>query len=533
MYLYEDMKFDDAQAHLQMFQLEDERRREFFELVHRSAMDNDQLLSLLHATFPDVSQHSELLSRAIDVDDRRVVEFLVRHDELVRELKFKDGRSAYHHIRLYDKSRRMLKLFFGQVTSDNCRYEDGFTYFHGACWVGNVDAVLAMIAKRPEDVNLDSWVFPPLFVAARFRHERIVEILLEHGADVHGQDMVGRTALHALALIVACDCRADANSRSASICGSRKPLGKIVEMLLEKGADVNACPRLAESPLQMAVSYFDVELAKKLLDHGASLDSLKRDEIFVQEFTPFEMQNFPLTLDVIETVNFLKSVGCEWDLRDRHRMLQYWMRLRREDPDRATPDFDQCKDGAELLSKDVFNIYDKLEFYMKPETATHLRQQHEKCELRNLRITYYDFTRYDLALDKEATILRGIRLNETYSLYQICQLPYEHAYPILSEILKNAKDWRVPELHDLHQLKLIVKRRVADILIRRHLESFFTNVEATKHRESTMPRDEFKKIARTMNYEDLYRYCEQMDESALPDCVSTPTKNAINVANNS
>ncbi|XP_014231616.1 uncharacterized protein LOC106655633 [Trichogramma pretiosum] len=533
MYLYEDMMFEAAQAHLQKFKTDDERRKEFFHLVHRSAMDTDQLLSLLHATFPDVSQHSELLSRAIDSDDRRVVEFLVRHDELVRELKFEDGRSAYHHISLYDKTRRMLKLFFGHVTADNCRYENGFTYFHGACWVGNVDAVLAMIAKKPEVVNLDSWMFTPLFVACRFRHERIVEILLEHGADVHGEDMVGRTALHALALIVACDCRVDANSRAASICGSRKPLGKMVEMLLEKGADVNACPRLAESPLQMAVSYFDAELAKKLLDHGASLDGLKKDELFAQEFTPFEVQNFPLTLDIVETVNFLKSVGLKWDLRDQLRMLRYWMKLRRQEPDRAVVDFDKCKDGAEMLSKDVFNIYDKLEFHMKPKTETHLRQQHEKCELLNLRITYFDFMRYDLALDKEATMLEGIRVNENISLYQICQLNYEQAYEILSEILKNTKDWRVPELHDLHLLKPIVKRRVADILIRRHLETFFIDLESTKHRESTMSRDDFKKLTRTINYDDLYRYCEDKDESDLPDCVSIPTKNAINVANNS
>ncbi len=81
---------------------------------------------------------------------------------------------------------------------------------------------------------------------------QLIELLLEHGANIEHKDSLGRTAL----------------SRAID-------LGKleIIELLLEKGADVNSTDNRGTSPPWRAVDQrVDTAVAELLITHGADIN---------------------------------------------------------------------------------------------------------------------------------------------------------------------------------------------------------------------------------------------------------------------
>jgi ankyrin repeat protein len=77
-----------------------------------------------------------------------------------------------------------------------------------------------------------------------------VEVLLEHGANVHMRDIMGGTALH-----------------DASWGGHLR----IMRLLLKNGADVDAQSNKALTALHLASYHGDVDIVAQLLEHGADI----------------------------------------------------------------------------------------------------------------------------------------------------------------------------------------------------------------------------------------------------------------------
>ena len=69
--------------------------------------------------------------------------------------------------------------------------------FIGAAGSGDMQAMLEML-EQGVDINVHASFGGPtaLIVAARFGHVAIVEVLLEHGAEVNAEDDYGQTALY-------------------------------------------------------------------------------------------------------------------------------------------------------------------------------------------------------------------------------------------------------------------------------------------------------------------------------------------------
>uniref|UniRef100_A0ABD2XN33 C2H2-type domain-containing protein n=1 Tax=Trichogramma kaykai TaxID=54128 RepID=A0ABD2XN33_9HYME len=252
----------------------------------------------------------------------------------------------------------------------------GYTYFHGACMSGNATAVNVFLS-RGVNVNLDSYKYSALHTAAHYRHEEVVEILLRHGADPNKRDAEKSTPLHALTRLCLCLC-----TDGVKFCDKRKPVDKIVQLLIKYGANIEARNSDGNSPLDSAVSRFDVQLVKSLLEHGASLDSLNEDKMFGAEFTSTELKNYPLALNLIEMIQFLQSVGYRMNFCSRLRMIKCFMRVRGIDTDHLIPELTAEHMRYEELLRLCEHTYDDMypwwNDFWKRFKLKHMNDVHQK-----------------------------------------------------------------------------------------------------------------------------------------------------------
>lgn len=121
------------------------------------------------------------------------------------------------------------------------------------------DEVSAMLKKNKKLVkSLNPTGNTPLMVASNTGHPKIVTILLENGADVNAKTIMGRTALHMAA-------------------GQNRM--EVVKILLAKRADVNARNENLGTPLHAAAVGQHPEMVTYLLDHGAELNAKTKLDI--------------------------------------------------------------------------------------------------------------------------------------------------------------------------------------------------------------------------------------------------------------
>jgi ankyrin repeat protein len=122
---------------------------------------------------------------------------------------------------------------------------------HEAAAVGQVDRVQALLADDPRSVDAFSADgFTALHLAAFFDRPRVVELLLEQGADA---SVPSANAMRVLPL------------HSAAAAGSVRA----VEALLASRADPNARQPGGFTPLMSAASIGDEAMLRLLLSHGA------------------------------------------------------------------------------------------------------------------------------------------------------------------------------------------------------------------------------------------------------------------------
>jgi hypothetical protein len=128
----------------------------------------------------------------------------------------------------------------------------GMTPLHGAAFSGNLEVVRILIEYDPADINArDEDGSTPLLFASQcqdFKDGSVLQLLLEHGADVNVQDQIGWTPLH-----------------QASINGALE----VVCLLLDHGADVELKNNYGQTALQVTAERRYDRVVKLLREHEA------------------------------------------------------------------------------------------------------------------------------------------------------------------------------------------------------------------------------------------------------------------------
>ncbi len=128
--------------------------------------------------------------------------------------------------------------------------------FYEAAALGDIKRMWDLLRHYPELVTAYSHDgFTALHLGAFFRHADVVELLLEHHADIHAVAKKESSAPGATPL-------------NSAVAGGEP---RIVALLLNAGADANARQQGGFTPLHGAATAGNEEIIKLLLRHGAKL----------------------------------------------------------------------------------------------------------------------------------------------------------------------------------------------------------------------------------------------------------------------
>ncbi|CAB0035326.1 unnamed protein product [Trichogramma brassicae] len=263
----------------------------------------------------------------------------------IHEVRFVNGKSLLrylvepkscvnYHGDVDPESKPLIDYFLETAAENYCDIQ-GYTYFHAACFAGDIYTVQRFI-KMGVDVNLDTFAYSPLHIAAKYRRVEVLRVLLERGANPNKRDNEQSTPLHAIARLRVCDC-VELCADNCVSSDRRRPVDVMVKLLVARGAKLEARNRDGFTPLESAVMSFDFELTKSLLSLGASMDSLNDNIMLDVNYTPFELGYYPVALHIAEMIRLLVSNGFTMTLSTRYKLIKFWMTVRGNDLNSLVP----------------------------------------------------------------------------------------------------------------------------------------------------------------------------------------------------
>ncbi|NXC22759.1 PP16A phosphatase, partial [Corythaeola cristata] len=179
-----------------------------------------------------------------------------------------------------DEVRQLLQ---SGVSPDLCN-EDGLTALHQCC-IDDCGEVVAVLLDAGAAVNArDSELWTPLHAAATCGHLRLVQLLLQRGADLLAVNSDGNMPYDLCEDEVTLDCIESAMAEQGitqekieeARAATERAMVREIRRLVETGADLDAPRGHGATLLHVAAANGYVEAAELLLEHRAGVDA--RDE---------------------------------------------------------------------------------------------------------------------------------------------------------------------------------------------------------------------------------------------------------------
>ncbi|KAJ5909138.1 hypothetical protein N7495_001820 [Penicillium taxi] len=238
---------------------------------------HDKIVELLLERGADVNVQGGFyendLQAACRGGNNKIVELLLEQGADVNAQSRKHGNALQSACRGgHDNIVELLLERGADVNAQGGFYENSL---QAACLRGH-NKIVEILLKWGADVNAQSGKYGnALQSACRGGHNKIVELLLEQGADINAQSGKYRNALQSACLggfnkfsVLL----ADSNSQDGEYRNTLQAASeydKIVELLLERGADVNAQGGFYENALQAACRGGHDKIVELLLERGA------------------------------------------------------------------------------------------------------------------------------------------------------------------------------------------------------------------------------------------------------------------------
>ncbi|XP_067011388.2 uncharacterized protein [Anabrus simplex] len=202
-------------------------------------------------------------------------------------VKNKYGNTPLHVAVRYSKLD-VVQLLLDRRASTTVRNNNGETPLHEAVKELDSDIVELLLKNKASATDVNKEQDTPLHIAAKYSNPRTVELLLKCGAKTGAVNKDGDTPLH-----VAIGFRNRSNEHAAAVIAQllgrdkscvliannvgdtplhiavEKKNYRIVELLLEKGVNMNVKNRNGDTPLSIAEKYGYKEIVKLLQDYAS------------------------------------------------------------------------------------------------------------------------------------------------------------------------------------------------------------------------------------------------------------------------
>ena len=171
----------------------------------------------------------------------------------------------WYAVRSFD-NLDLVKCFVENGANVNIKWWNGWTLLH----CSQNEQMIDYLISHGADVNAkDDFGQAPLHFACQGENIKWVKYLLEHGADVNIKDRNGNVPLHSLVV--------DASLYEQGMRDVGESATEMMDLLIEKGADVNAENYQGKVLLDTAAGYGGVSVFKYLVEHGADINTEDND----------------------------------------------------------------------------------------------------------------------------------------------------------------------------------------------------------------------------------------------------------------
>ena len=239
------------------------------------------------ASYGDFAMAIKLLSRKRD--DRYLLDVSTEEHEQVVQFLIENGAKVNARGGCYDNALqaascngniRVVKLLIEKGAKVNARGGYYGNALQAASHCGH-EPVIRLLLANGAQVNAQGGFYGNALLAAAFHSTRVVELLVQNGADILGDDMQGRNLLHIAAVLGNCDVmrrwidhgidmtRRDRQGRTVLHHAASSGSVEAVKLVLAIPVDVNAVDRDGWTALHWASKRGANPVVKLLLDAGA------------------------------------------------------------------------------------------------------------------------------------------------------------------------------------------------------------------------------------------------------------------------